>query len=494
MTYLLRLLVASVTLSTVWGCTSGQTAAIPNIATPNIAATSTLQFAVGTATIGTAGGTSTLGLNVVATFRQPNGNNATGVNTPTLIGPAGLTFGSLLGNSNRVSGITPAQLSALGKQVVANSFQASNPIYLAMASGFGPFVGVFGYGLAGDNLVANSDLNNLLTINVQSICYGIASSYVSEISSSLGSGNSGSFYGSVPNVGVQGLSSTKELPGDLVRSAELALPINSGSASGNCSCPSTCTQSGPLNDSAFPVQYFGGPPAWPSPQGYGNYSYFVGYPLGFTDFASSPVPGTYELSVSYPTSANYSSSGVLAKSAKLPASSVAAPLAVFPEPTLIINSDGSGVVSVNVPSGLREAVVTVVTNDCDLAGRDLQASNYYNHYALVTKTSGPQNLFLSSLLGPPSTVTGKPTHTFCTASDVQAYNGVAGANGATLLTSYPISTIVAAVGFDYPAYESSYPFTSSAAPTITNGAGQADITTSYPLHVSTNIIVPASGS
>jgi hypothetical protein len=47
-----------------------------------------LQFAVGTANIY---GTAT-GLNVVSTYRQTNGKSAVLVNTPTITGPAALTF------------------------------------------------------------------------------------------------------------------------------------------------------------------------------------------------------------------------------------------------------------------------------------------------------------------------------------------------------------------------------------------------------------------
>jgi hypothetical protein len=309
-----------------------------------------------------------------------------------------------------------------------------------------------------------------------------------------GSGaGTGSYYGSAPNTGVAG-GGNKTLPGDLVRSAELALPIPSGSNGGFCSCPSICAPLGtPFADNAFPVQYFGGPPAWPSPQGYGNYSYFVGYPLGFTDFTATPVAGAYTLSVAFPTSSDYSTFGTVTKTAQLPAAAIATPLAPFAQPSLQVNADGSGVVSVNVPAGTREAVITIVTNDCDLTGRDLLGQNYHNHYALVTKTTGPQTLFLSPLLGPPAAATGLPTHTFCTLADVQAYNAVVTANGTPGFMSFPITSVVAAVGFDYPAYESSYPFDTSAAPKITTGdghTGRADITTSYPLTVLTAVTVP----
>ncbi len=390
-------------------CSSGQAGSVPPVATPNVATQSILQFAVGTATIGTANGASALGLNVVATFRQPNGNNATGVNTPTLTGPAGLNFGPLLGNSNHISGETPAQLGALAAQIRAAGKKASTiALPASLGNGFGPFVGVFGYGLAADNLVSNADIASIATtqpVNTQP-CEGIGTNYIGT-GAGVNPGNgggTGSFFGSPPAVNGSGFAiAAGQTLGvaDLVRSAELALPVTSGASifgPAFCTCPSTCVPSGAFSDPAFPVQYFGGPPAWPSPQGYGNYSYFVGYPLGFTDFTATPLSGSYSLSVSVPTSADYSTSSTLTQTAHL---AIGAPLPAFPQPVLQINPDGSGTLSVNVPTGLREAVVTIVTADCDLTGRTLGGKSFVDHYALVTHAPGPQTLFLSPSLGPP---------------------------------------------------------------------------------------------
>jgi hypothetical protein len=482
------------------GCTSSQVASIPPAASPNVAQSSTLQFAVGTATIGLAGGTSSLGLNVVATFRQPNGNNATNVNTPTLTAPAGVNFGPLLGNSNVVSGVTPAELATLAGQANATPVTRQLPVPASFGRGFGPFVGVFGYGLAGDNLISNSDISAIAfaasnvphTTNsfLTSLCTGVAGGYLQSEAgvSSQSLGSLGAYYGLPAVVAYQSATTS-----DLVRSAELALPIPSGHNTsigggplGICICPSVCGTT--LTDPAFPVQYFGGPPAWPSPQGYGNYSYFVGYPLGFTTFVATPVAGNYSLSVAYPTSANYSTFGTFSKTARLAS---VAPLPVFAQPALTINPDGSGAVTVNVPAGVREAVVTIASSDCDYTGRELTGS-YYNHFALETQHAGVQTLFLSANLGPPGANSGLPTHTFCTTSDLQALNAATPGG----FSSISVFTSVAAVGFDYPAAEASYPFNLSEAPAITNGdghTGQADVTTSYPLYVQTSLTLPTSG-
>jgi hypothetical protein len=122
----------------------------------------------------------------------------------------------------------------------------------------------------------------------------------------------------------------------------------------------------------------------------------------------------------------------------------------------------TGSVSVNVPSGVTEAVV-LMQDSCSTSAAGS------NVYSIVTHAVGTQTLQFSAHLGPPDS-TGTPTATFC-APEVQqgstsSYNGLA--------TAY-------AVGFDYPAYESSYPFNVSQTPQITNAAGQADVTTSAPI-------------
>src|SRR5579864_966965 len=76
-------------------CSAGATGG-PPITTVNPSSSSygSLQFSVGTANIY---GTS-VGLNIVSTFRQTNGRTATGVNTPSITGPFTFTVGPVTGN------------------------------------------------------------------------------------------------------------------------------------------------------------------------------------------------------------------------------------------------------------------------------------------------------------------------------------------------------------------------------------------------------------
>lgn len=109
-------------------CSANGQSVNPNVSQAPLAQ-NVLQFAVGTANIGATG---TIGLNTVATYRQPNGLSATFVNTPTITGPAAFVVPSVAsaGNdagTNHISG-TP------------QSF-ATNP-----PSTFGQTGGVFSYG------------------------------------------------------------------------------------------------------------------------------------------------------------------------------------------------------------------------------------------------------------------------------------------------------------------------------------------------------------
>ena len=247
-------------------------------------------------------------------------------------------------------------------------------------------------------------------------------------------------------------------------SYELGLPL--GTSDQNQSpCPTAAssvplfsnapgTTNGDPNANTFPINYYGGPPAWPSPQGYGAPAFFIGFGLGFTDTPAAPVAGTYALDVAYPTSADYSTSAHISASAQLRS---VAPLPLMPKPSLRINNDGSGSVSINIPSGLFESIVEVRADDCRNS-----ASNPANNYSQVLHASGQQTVVFAAKLGPPGT-DGNPSATFCSVN--------------TLAT-------VSVLGFDYPAYESSYPFDHSVVPKITNGdghTGQADVTTSPPL-------------
>ena len=130
------------------GCSANGTAS-PPISNPiNLPGTSTMQLAVGTANIGQVAGTvgqvGTLGLNVVATFRQANGLSATLVNTPVITGPAGFTA-----TSNTAANLVPS--GDAGTNHLSGAPQNINPAVPNPVVTFAQSGGVFSYGLAPEN-------------------------------------------------------------------------------------------------------------------------------------------------------------------------------------------------------------------------------------------------------------------------------------------------------------------------------------------------------
>ncbi|MBD5655610.1 MAG: hypothetical protein IAI50_10605 [Candidatus Eremiobacteraeota bacterium] len=219
--------------------------------------------------------------------------------------------------------------------------------------------------------------------------------------------------------------------------------------------------------------YYGGPPAWPSPQGYGLPTGFIGYPLGFLDFDDVvPVAGTYHLDVAYSTNGTATAYAHVGANANL---SRTAPLGAFVTPVVTPQSDGSGLVTVNVPPGVTEAVVLVNDDSCQLNSSGLATQRYFS---LLTRQVGPQTLLLSSKLGPPD-ASGNPSDTFCTAADDALPNA-----------SRNHALFVSAVGFDYPAFEASYPQSTTPTPVIANASGQADVTTSAKASTTYKLAAP----
>ncbi len=131
-------------LSVAAGCSSGQSSAEPPTTGVNVASYDA-QLAVGVATF-VDGST---GLNVVATFRKPDGLSGTLVNTPTITGPAGFHvpagMGGVDGGTNHISG---------SPQVPPLSSPTSTTL--------GETGGVFTYGLAPDNSDTSGSLYNFV--------------------------------------------------------------------------------------------------------------------------------------------------------------------------------------------------------------------------------------------------------------------------------------------------------------------------------------------
>jgi hypothetical protein len=125
------------------GCTSGQSAVEPSFTPVNLASTTTLQFAVGTANLN--GGAST-GLNTVVTFRQTaNGLDATLLNLPTIVGPAGFVNSQTAANAGTDAGTnlisSPAAFPVAGTASTLTTFAPAGT----------PSGGAFSYGFAPDN-------------------------------------------------------------------------------------------------------------------------------------------------------------------------------------------------------------------------------------------------------------------------------------------------------------------------------------------------------
>lgn len=403
----------------------------------NVAADA-LQVAVGTATVAQNDGTPFVGLNVVTTFRQPNGEPATISNTPSLSGPADFSAGTTTKQPHLIYGLTPQQVFGASQTYTATK-QLGGYAKLVAGSFFASIVGASGYGLAPLNIVAQAPNLTLFAgpANPLGSCVGIV--HLSDIPTA------GTFTGAQPAF-------------NAVRYIALDLPLfanqcPNGSAGGGASVTS--------------FKYYGGPPAWPSPQGYGLPNGFPGYPLGFTDFVTHAVAGAYSLSVAYPINADATQYGTTTATATLPASVVANPLPLFAPPTIRIQPDGSAFIDVTVPARVTQAIVLASTTRCDF-GRPQSQTLPDQHYAIVTHQSGFQSLFLSSNLGPPD-ASGSRLHTFCTSADTQKYG--------TASASYSLG----AAGFDYPAYEASYPQSSAMRPAIANAGGQADVTTALPV-------------
>jgi len=117
------------------GCTQGNSAIEPGFTSFPLN-TLKVQFAVGTANIGTAVGQS-LGLNTVVTFRQPNGQSGTLVNTPSVVGPAGFVVpaSKQAGTDAGTSSITATPQTAPGAPTVKTTFGTRGAAY---GYGFAP--------------------------------------------------------------------------------------------------------------------------------------------------------------------------------------------------------------------------------------------------------------------------------------------------------------------------------------------------------------------
>jgi hypothetical protein len=118
-------------------CTSGQIGVEPPTTSVNVAATTVLQFAVGTANFAGQG----VYLNTLVTYRQPNGLSAVLLDTPQIQGPAGFVV---------PAGSPPAGNVDAGKSTITGTAPVQ-PGTAATPSTFGTGGGAFAYGFVPAN-------------------------------------------------------------------------------------------------------------------------------------------------------------------------------------------------------------------------------------------------------------------------------------------------------------------------------------------------------
>jgi hypothetical protein len=399
-----RAAIAAITVLALGGCGGSGGVSEPPVTKANLSS-DVLQLAVGVATF--ANGAQ--GLNVVSTFRQPNGLSATLVNTPTLSGPftnpapssqscpgssfvAGLVGRAYLAGFAEYNGgfsVVGGAGTDAGTHTISGSPQVppANPV---ACTTLGEGGGVFAYGLALQNQTPDQTLN-------------VGPAY---------------FY-----------------PQPLY-----APPLQS------------------------PLRYVGGPPAYPNTRT-GTYpSGFVGYPQGFLTFAIGvPPAGMYTMNVLVPAanaaSATFNASATIAIPSGLPA--FAAP----PTVTEDANGDGGLTVAFVAPPGVTESVVDIVDIGPNAAasGSNPAAPIFYT---VVAHGSGAQSVTLPPNLGPvapsgsasPSIVPGDDYAVQVIGADYPLFEAgppvntgatptIAGANGQADITFAPIAGNQSTVGY-----------------------------------------------
>jgi hypothetical protein len=243
-------------------------------------------------------------------------------------------------------------------------------------------------------------------------------------------------------------------------------PCNSDSGPGNGFTPLFQAYNLPIYGDNEELWY-GGPPAFPAAGPSVRALGWEGYSLGFTDFAVTPVLGTYHLYAAVPpaydTPQNPTPSpdpegsptpppGILAAAAQL---ARLAPLPAVATPAFAADRKGGGVVTLRVPAAATEALVVVRAVGGDGVGNCVLSHESDSFYTLVAHRSGTQRLTLEDELGP-LTQSGQKTPSICPKGLYQIY----------------------AAATDYPAYEASYPKNLVQLPLIKGPGGQADVSTS----------------
>jgi len=213
------------------GCSSNGLSQNPPVSQGNLNLNK-LALAVGTARLPDG----TVGLNVVATYRQPNGFSGTLLNTPSLTGPSGFVVSTTAQQGDGFGGSGTDG----GTAHITGSAQTPNPLASPPPTTFGQIGGVFASGFAPFN--------------------------------DVGTGGQAYYPGHTPNLG-DPYKLTSPTPTFFQPFYYTATPQR---------------------------VYIGGPPAYPFFNDGTYPNGFAGYLPGFTTFALTAVSGNYTLSVNVP--------------------------------------------------------------------------------------------------------------------------------------------------------------------------------------------------
>lgn len=184
-----------------------------------------------------------------------------------------------------------------------------------------------------------------------------------------------------------------------------------------------------------PIEFRGGPPAYPNARTGTFPAGFTGYTQGFTTFATAPVVGSYGFTIAI-SSSNTPGTTIVGTPGTL---ANATGLGAVSAPTFTPDGAGGGTATCTPPVGTTETLVDLT---------DVKAGTYYT---IVAQGAGPVSATFAPNLGP--TVNGNATPTIVAKDE------------------YSVSCIAV----DYPAFEAGPPSNLQQTPTLVGAAGQADI-------------------
>lgn len=354
---------------------------VQNMADP--VASSTLQFAVGIATISSQGTTAN-GLNVVETLRQSNGLSATLYNAPIITGPSGFSITKSSISSNISPPITTLARADYGtNRITQQSLDASQATGYNQAFPFAT-TGAFGYGFCACN--SNSGPSN-----------GVAQlfhAYYLPIYAILPYGNQKGgqylanvqYYGAPPAfpAPAPGLAQAG-FTGYSIGFTDFAVPPVAGSY---------------RLDVTFPPDFFG-PNSTPTPQ---------------PSPSESPVP-------------TLSATAQLKSLTGLPE---------YPRPQFTTDLNGGGTIVINAPAGVTETIAFIEEGQPSAPGQPISICNGTIttpvFYSFLVRGSGVHAITVPDSLGPGNTPTicsGSPYFVYAAGFDYPAFEA-----------AYPQSTSV----------------------------------------------------